>query len=297
MRRRILDGALIGLQVQLCVFPLLQDPVQLLCEGVVERRHALGVGLPQQHVAVPIHLPQHAGQSGREPIGVVHVGQRRWHRKRWGWRRGFGWRKLALAWNDLEETITQVPKGWHRDGPTILAAIAVAGDGFKFKVGAPLSLRRPQDLQPLLGELPVLSGPSGAEAHVKQHHSQHQAEASQNCHQGNIHGLHVSVGLELSGWRPRGWGGGQGLLSGAAGGEKTRAGNRSRVSRGCWFHREVRVCVHPDCVKIDQDWDRVLHSEAAIGPALLDTRSDYEEAICAYAVARIEAVSLEFFAI
>lgn len=32
-----LDGALIRLEVQLCVFPLLQDPVQLLCEGVVER--------------------------------------------------------------------------------------------------------------------------------------------------------------------------------------------------------------------------------------------------------------------
>lgn len=58
----VLDGTLIWLhQVQLCVFPLLQDPVELLCERVVERRHALGVGLPQQHVAVPVHLPQHAG--------------------------------------------------------------------------------------------------------------------------------------------------------------------------------------------------------------------------------------------
>lgn len=124
--RGVLDGALIRLQVQLCVFPLLQDPVELLCEGVVERRHALGVGLPQQHVAVPVHLPQHAGQSGRQPVGVVHVGQRRWHRKRRGWGRCFARRELALTWNYLEEAVAHVPEGRHRDGPTTLAAIAVA---------------------------------------------------------------------------------------------------------------------------------------------------------------------------
>ncbi len=176
--RGVLNGALVRLQVQLCVFPLLQDPVELLREGVVERRHTLGVGLPQQHVAVPIHLPQHAGQSGWQPVGVVHVGQWRRHGKRRGWGRCFGWRKLALTWNYLEEAITDVPEGWHRDGPTTLAAIAVAGDGLKFKMGAPLSLRGPQDLQPLLGELSVPRGLSGAEAHIKQHHSQHQAKPS-----------------------------------------------------------------------------------------------------------------------
>lgn len=112
-KRGVLDGTLIGLQVQLCVFPFLQDPVELLCEGMVERGHTVRVGLPQQHVAVSVHLPQHAGQSGREPVGIVHVGKRGWHGKRRSRRRCFSWRHLAFTWHYLEEAITQVPKARH----------------------------------------------------------------------------------------------------------------------------------------------------------------------------------------
>lgn len=161
-----LDGALVGLRVQLSVVPLLQDPVELLREGVVKWRHALGVGLRQQHVAVPVHLPQDAGQSGRQPVGVVHVGERGRVGKRGSWRRRFGRGHLIIARNNLEEGV----EGRHGDGATTLTAVAVAGDGSEFKMGAPLSLRLPQDPQTLLGELAALSGPSGTEAHVKQHH-------------------------------------------------------------------------------------------------------------------------------
>lgn len=136
-----LDGTFIRLQVQLCVFSLLQDPVELLCERVVEWWHTFRVGLPQQNIAVSVHPPQHAGQSGWEPVGVVHVGKWGWHGKRRCWGRCFSWRHLAFTWNYLEETVTHVPEGWHWDGTTTLSAIAVAGDGFKLKMGAPLSLR------------------------------------------------------------------------------------------------------------------------------------------------------------
>ncbi|TNN84833.1 hypothetical protein EYF80_004878 [Liparis tanakae] len=272
------------------------DPVELLREGVVERRYAVGVDLPQQHVAVPVHLPQHAGQSVRQPVGVVHVGQRRRHGKRRSrWRR-FARRKLVLARNDLQEAVAQVPESWHRGGTPTLAAVVVAGDGFKFHMGTPLSLRGAQDVQPLLGELSAPRRPSGAEAHVKQHHSQHQAEPPEDRHQGNVHGLHVSVGLELRSRSPRGGGRGQGPLGEAAGGDG-RAGSCRGVRHNDGLHGEVRVRVHPDGVKINQDCDGVLQGEAAVRPTLLGASADDEEAVRADAVARIEVVSLELFAV
>lgn len=290
-----LDGALVRLQAQLCVFPLLQDPVQLLREGVVKGRHALTVGLPQQHVAVPVHLPQHAGQRGRQAVGVVHVGQWRRHGEGRGRRGRFSGRKLALACYDLQEAVAHVPKGRHGDGAAVLAAVAVAADGLELEVRASLSLRGPQDLQPLLRELPVPHSPPGAEADVEQHHGQHQAESSQNRHQGDVHRLHVSVRPRL-----RRQGGGrrrQGLLRGAAGGDHGAAEDHGRLSRGRWLHGEVRVRVYPDGVQIEQHGHRVLQSEAAVGAALLRPSSDDEEAVRADAVARIEAVSHELSAV
>lgn len=288
-----LNGALVRLQAQLCVFSLLQDPVELLGEGVVEGRHAHGLGLLQQHVAVAVDLPQHAGQRGRQTVGVVHVGQRGRQGKRRGWGRRSRGGQLALTRYDLQEAIGRIAKSGQGDGAAALAAVAVAAEAFELKVGAWLSLAGPQDLQPLLGPLPVPSSQPGAEADVQQHHRQHQAEASQNRHQGDVHSLHVPVRPQLRGQGGRSWR--RGLLGGAAAaaGGRGAAGEYGRVAGGCRLQGEQLFRVHPDRVEEKQDGHRVLHGEAAVGAALLRTSSDDEEAVRPNAVARIQAVSRE----
>lgn len=273
------------------MFSLLQDPVELLCEGVVEGRHAHRLGLLQQHVAVAVYLPQHAGQRGRQTVGVVHVGQRGRQRKRRGWGRCSSGGQLALTRYHLQEAISHVTKSGHGDGAAVLAAVAVAVEASELKVGARLPLAGPQDLQPLLRALSVPSSQPGAEADIQQHHSQHQAEASQNCHQGDVHSLHVPVRPQLrrQGGRSRR----RGLLGGAAAGGRRAAGDDGRLVGGCWLRGEELFRVHPDRVEEKQDGHRVLHSEAAIGAALLRTSSDDEEAVRPNAIARIQAVSCE----
>lgn len=134
-----LHRALVRPGQQLSVLPLLQDLVELLGKGVAERRRALWLALPQQHVAVAVHPPQDAGQRGRQPAGEVTLGRgvlRSWRegrgRGRWPL---VGWR-VSLSGYDLEEaSIQDVAVLPLRNSIRKAVAVAVAWDGLQLHVG------------------------------------------------------------------------------------------------------------------------------------------------------------------
>ncbi|TNN51547.1 hypothetical protein EYF80_038236 [Liparis tanakae] len=135
-----------------------------------------------------------------------------------------------------------------------------------------------------------------AEAHVDEHDSEDDTQASEDGDEGQIYGLHVPGGEQLRVWEERGrgrWPLGRGVLSG---GEQ---GDKETVRVCCWLNRWRRgqVQADGDIEGYYSDLDVVLDSEAGVQPTLVPPGLDNQQAVGARPEARVEAVALQLAAI